>query len=212
MQSIGTAKGALLKLLNATQTQKLVILSTRSYYKKKWTYNDQYTGKFDYHDKEMYPRGMGPYKEEELLHEIHEVRNLQVENPSPFHVITRVRGHKEGALPWNQQVILRRLNIHSSYNGDVVVVPNTPQYNAMINKVKHLIALKPAVFANGKMPTEEDIGALKVCQWTGTVEIDEKLRLRGQRLNLEKPLMFQGNFLRNKLGALYGTRHRHYLA
>lgn len=212
MQAIGPAKAGASSILGAYHLPKLVTISTRSYYKKKWTYDDKYTGKFDYHDRGMYPKRMSPYKEEELLDEIHAIRRMQIDNPSPFHVITRVRGHPQGPLPWNQQVILRRLNIHSSYNGDVAVVPNTPQYNDMINKVKHLISLKPAKFSNGKMPTEEDIGALKVCQWTGEVKVDEKLRLRAQRLNLEKPLMFQGNFLRHKLGKLHGTRHNHYMA
>lgn len=214
MQSVGvtTTKAAFLNILNAAHLQRLVILSTRSYYKKKWTYDDKYMGKFDYHDREKYPRRMSPHKEEDLLSEVHAIRNLQIDNPSPFHIITRVRGFEEGALPWHQQVILRRLNIHSSFNGDVVVVPNTPQYNEMINKVKHMIVLKPAIFANGRVPTEDDIGALRVCPSTGVVEVDEKLRMRAERLSLERPLMFQGNFLRNKLAKLYGTRHRHFMA
>jgi ribosomal protein L30/L7E len=206
MQLVGTT--GFLNILNAAHLQRLVTLSTRSYYKKKWTYDDKYMGKFDYHDKEKYPRRLGAYKEEELLDEVHAIRNLKIDKPSPFHVITRISGHKEHHLPWTQQVILRRLNIHSSYNGDIAVVPNTPQYNSMINKVKHLVALKPATFADGKMLTEDDIGAVKVCQFTGKITIDEKLRLRGRRLNLEKPLMFQGNFLRHKLNKMHGTRNR----
>jgi ribosomal protein L30/L7E len=206
------AKTVLMSILNAAHLQKLVTISTRSYYKKKWTYEDKYMGKFDYHDREKYPRRMGAYKEEELLDDVHAIRNLEIENPSPFHIVTRIRGFTDEKLPWTQKVILRRLNIHSTQNGDVVVVPNTPQFNAMIHKVKHLIQLKPALFVDGKLPREEDIGALKVCPHTGTVKVDEKLRLRGQRLNIERPLIWQGNFLRNKLGKLYGTRNNHFIA
>lgn len=214
MQTVGASKTGLFRILNATSNlQKLVtVTQIRSYYKKKWTYDNKYMGQFDYHDQNKYPRGLGSYKEEELLDDVHTMRRTPVENPSPFHIITRVRGFNQGALPWHQQVVLRRLNIHSSTNGDVVIVPNTPQFNALINKIKHLIVLKPALFANGQVPKEDDIGALKVCPWTGVVEIDEKLRLRNKRLDLEKPLMFQGNFLRAKLGRMYGSRNNHHLA
>lgn len=192
---------------------KATILNTftRSYYKQPFFYEEKYFGIFDKHDHEKYPRKMHPYKEEELLDEVHAIRAIEIKNPSPFHIITRVRGFSNECLPWTQRVTLRRLNIHSSKNGDVVLVPNTPQFNALINKVKHLILLKPALFANGKIPSQEDIGALKVCQHTGTVTVDEKLRMRASRLNLEKPLLFQGNHLRHKINKLTGIGHNHYM-
>lgn len=181
----------------------------RTYYKKPFFYENKYFGKFDYHDQIKYPKGLCPIKEEELLDEVHAIRAKQIDNPSPFHIVRRIR--TMNGLPWNQKVTLRRLNLHSSQNGDCVVVPNTPQYNALIAKVKHLIQLKPAKFVDGRIPNEEDIGAVKVCPFTGNVQIDEKLRLQSGRLNLEPPLLFRGNLLRNKIGRSYGINNRHYL-
>lgn len=182
---------------------------SRSYYKKPFFYDNKYLGKFDYHDKEKYPIKISPFKEEELLDEVHAIKATKIENPSPFHVVRRIKSMS--FLPWNQKVTLRRLNLHSSFNGECVVVPNTPQFNAMLAKVKHLLQLKPAVFADGKIPTEEDIGALKVCPYTGTVRIDEKLRLQATRLNIEKPILFQGNHLRSKINKHYGLNHNGFI-
>lgn len=175
--------------------------AARTVYKPVFSFNDRYLGKFDYHDREKYPRRMAPHKEEELLDEIHSIRELQIENPSPFHVVRRVRSmHK---LPWNQKVTLRRLNLHSSFNGECVLVPNTPQFNEMLFKVKHLLQLRPAIFEGGKIPTEEDIGAIKVCPYTGKIKIDEKLRLLAARVNVEKPPLWRGNKLRHIIGQQY---------
>lgn len=182
---------------------------SRSYYKKAFSYEDRYTGKFDYHNQEMYPRRLSPYKEEELLDEVHAIRANEIENPSPFHVVRRIRSM--GNISWTQKVTLRRLNLHSSFNGECVVIPNTPQYNSLIAKVKHLLQLKPAIFENGQIPTEQDIGALKVCPYTGKVRVDEKLRLLSQRLAADKPLLFQGSMLRYKINKLYGLQHNHYM-
>lgn len=189
----------------------IFVTLSRSYYREKFHYDERYLGTFDKHNQAMYPRRMSPYKEEELLDEVHTIRNKEIENPSPFHVITRIRGFQDEFLPWTQKVTLRRLNIHSISNGEVVIVPNTPQFNDLINKVKHLIVLKPAIFANGKLPTEEDIGALKVCPQTGLISVDEKLRLRAKRVNTEKPILFQGKHLRWKLNKLYGIKYNHYM-
>lgn len=181
---------------------------SRSHFKPPFSYNDRYTGKFDYHDQEKYPRRLNPFKEEELLNEVHSIRAIEINNPSPFHVVRRIR--PMSYLPWTQKVTLRRLNLHSSFNGECVIVPNTPEFNAMLHKVKHLLQLKPARFANGKIPTEEDIGAIKVCPYTGTIKIDEKLRLQAKRLNDEKPILFRGNHLRNKIKQQYGLTHNNF--
>lgn len=195
-------------LANAART---IISKTffRSYYKKQFFYEERYDGKFDYHDQSKYPRKMSPYKEEELLDEIHAIRAVEIEKPSPFHVVRRVKSMN--GLPWNQKVTLRRLNLHSSKNGDCVIVPNTPQFNSLIAKVKHLLQLKPAIFADGRVPTEEDIGAIKICPYTGQIKIDEKLRLTSKRLNIEPPLLFQGNHLRQKINSLYGLSHNNFM-
>lgn len=178
-------------------------------FKKAFSYDDAYYGKFDYHDRNMYPRRLSSFKEEELLDEIHAIKSLEIENPSPFHVVRRINSMSQ--MPWSQKVTLRRLNLHSQANGECVIVPNTPQFNALILKVKHLLQLKPARFENGKMPTEEDIGAIKVCPYTGWIKIDEKLRLQANRLNIEKPTLFQGNHLRGKINRMYGLSYNHYM-
>lgn len=178
-------------------------------YKEAFSYDNNYLGKFDYHDQNMYPKRLSFFKEEELLDEIHAIKALEVENPSPFHVVRRIK--TMSYLPWNQKVTLRRLNLHSMKNGECVIVPNTPQFNALLLKVKHLLHLKPARFENGRIPTEDDIGAIKVCPYTGSVKIDEKLRLLANRLNTEKPVLFQGNHLRSKINRLYGLSFNHYM-
>lgn len=174
----------------------------RSYYKEPFFYEQKYFGKFDYQDQAKYPRKLSSYKEEELLDEIHAIRAIALENPSPFHVVRRVKTMCQ--LPWTQKVTLRRLNLHSSFNGECVIVPNTPRFNAMLDKVKHLLQLKPAKFPDGRIPTEDDIGALKICPYTGNIVIDEKLRLQSKRLCPERPLVFQGNHLRYKINRLVG--------
>lgn len=176
--------------------------SSRSHFKPAFYYGDKYLGRFDYHDRERYPKHHSNFKDEELLDEVHAIRDMQIEHPSPFHVVRRIKSMNK--LPWTQKVTLRRLNLHSSYNGECVFVPNTPQFNALIAKVKHLLTLKPATFSDGKIPTEEDIGALKCCPYTGVVRIDEKLRLQRNRINLDKPFLFRGKFLRAKINRIYG--------
>lgn len=181
---------------------------SRSYYKEKFFYYDRYDGKMDYFDREKYPKRISPYKEEELLDEIHTMRASEITEPSPFHIVTRIKS-MSGA-PWYQKVTLRRLNLHSSRNGDVVVVPNTPQFNELLFKVKHMISLKPAIFENGHIPTEEDIGAIKVCPYTGKIKVDEKVRLSGKRVNVDKPPLFQGCHLRYKIMSSTGMHQANY--
>ena len=127
---------------------------TRSYYKDHFTYTPIYKGVFDYNDQTKYPRRMPAFKEEELLDEIHAMRAKQIDNPSPFHVVRRIKSMAK--LPWTQKVTLRRLNLHSVRNGECVVVPNTPQFNSMLYHVKHLLELKPAKFADGRIPSEDE--------------------------------------------------------
>lgn len=175
---------------------------TRNYKREPFSYGYRYRGGFDYHDTERYPHRFPIYKEEELLDEVHAIKNMTIDNPSPFHVVRRIKDMK--GLPWNQKVTLRRLNLHSTLNGESAVIPNTPQFNNMLMKVKHVLSLKPAIFEDGRIPSEEDIGAIRVCPFTGKIKIDEKLRLLAKRVNIEKPPLFQGKFLRYKLGRIYG--------
>lgn len=191
----------------AARSQLMGKILSRHFYGEPFSYDKHYTGKFDYHDHNKYPRRLSLYTEEELLEEIHAIKAVEIEKPSPFHVLRRIRSISK--LPWHQKVTLRRLNLHSSFNGECVIVPNTPQFNALIAKVKHLLHLKPAKFPDGRIPTEDDIGALKICPYTGTVKIDEKLRLQSKRLNIEKPSLWQGNHLRSKISRLIGIHHNY---
>jgi len=183
--------------------------SRRTYLKKSRGYEFVYRGNFDYHDPHKYPKRFSYFREEELLDEVHSIRALKIEEPSPFHVVRLMK--PMGGSPWFQKVTLRRLNLHSNRIGECSIVPNTPQFNDMLSRVKHLITLVPAKFPNGKIPKEEDIGALKVCPYTGNITIDEKLRLHEKRLGLEKPLLFQGNHLRAKINYMYGLGHNSYI-
>lgn len=175
----------------------------RTVFQERFTYNDQYFGKFDYHDREKYPRKMAQAKEEALLDDIREMKEKE-QPPSPFHIVTRIKSSWNS--DWHIKVLLRRLNLHSSRAGDCVIVPNTPQFNDMLRQVKHLITLRPATF-EGRIPTKEDIGAIKVCPQTGVIKIDEKVRMLESRVNLEKPPLFRGNELRHKINLKYGICH-----
>lgn len=172
------------------------INSFRTHYYKPFHYDDHYYGKFEYHDRNKYPRKLSSDKKVDLLGEVHDIRNAEIV-PSPFHIVRRI--HSIYNQPWHIKVTLRRLNLHSSYNGDCVIVPNTPQFNSLILKVKHLVTLKPAIFEDGKLPEESDIGALKVCPFTGHVIKDERLRLNSSNLYQGKPELFRGNMLRSRI-------------
>lgn len=151
---------------------------------------------------------MASTKEEELLDEVHAIKNLKIDQPSPFHVVRRIKPW--GHLPWNQKITLRRLNLHSQTLTETTIVPNTPQFNDLLFKVKHLIEVKPARFKNGRVPTEEDIGAIKLVPGFGEIIVDEKLRMLESRVNIEKPPLFRGSMLRHKLLKLHGfTTNNH---
>lgn len=177
----------------------LNLIFTRTHFKEPFTYDlIPYKGSFDGHNPKLNPRRMNPYKEEELLIDIHKMRNMEIHEPSPFHVVRRIKSM--GPLPWTQKVTLRRLNLHSSRNGECMIIPNTPQYNDMLMKVKQVITIVPAVFENGRIPTEDDIGAIKVCPYTGKISVDEKLRLNQNREAKEKSLFMRGSKFRYMIG------------
>ena len=84
------------------------------------------------------------------------------------------------------------------------MLPNTPHFNKLLWEVKHLIKLKPVIFTNG-IPTEKDIGATRLCPYTGRFEINEAFRVNSHRLNTDqKSIFYQGNYLRNYLRKLCG--------
>lgn len=168
--------------------------------KTNFRYENHYRGHFDYHDQNKYPRRLARSKEEELLDDIAAIRKKEIE-PSPFHLVKRIESMSH--CPWWQKVILRRLNLHSTASGDVEVIPNTPQFNALLSKVKHLIQLKPATFEDGSLITENDIGSLKICFETGKITKDDRLRQNEKRLCPERPVLFRGNHLRYQLARLH---------
>lgn len=163
------------------------------------------------------------YDLEEAAKEFQKIKASKVTEPSPFHVVCRIK--KTTGVPWNEKVILRRLGnffyygnklihlnnaiklslgLHQRTPGEPVVLPNTPHFNKLLLEIKHLIRVKPVIFTNG-IPTEKDIGATRLCPFTGRFEINEAFRVDDRRLNGDKKsLFYQGNYLRDYLRKLSG--------
>lgn len=99
----------------------------------------------------------------------------------------------------NEKLILRRLGLHHREKNIPVVIPNTPHYNSMLWEVKHLIRLKPLKFPNG-IPTEEDIGSLKVDLVVGEMSISSSYKIPNEDLEkADAPPIFTGKYLREYL-------------
>ncbi|RWS15150.1 39S ribosomal protein L30: mitochondrial-like protein [Dinothrombium tinctorium] len=136
------------------------------------------------------------------LQKIKELKQSVIADPSPFHVVWRYKPFSY--LPWYEKIILRRLGLNSKSWCDPVVVPNTPHFNKLLWQVKHLIRLKPITFPNG-IPTEKDIGATKLCQYTGVLQVNEALRVDDKRLYGDKlPALYEGKYLVDYLRKLSG--------
>ncbi|XP_074605607.1 mitochondrial ribosomal protein L30 [Brevipalpus obovatus] len=121
---------------------------------------------------------------------------------SPFHVAFRTQ--QINKVEWTLKVKLRHLGLNSARPGVPVVLPNTPHFNALLWDVKHLIALKPIKFVNG-FPSEADIGATRLCPFTGKFEINEAYRVDDGRVWADVPSDFyKGDYLRNYLRKLSG--------
>ncbi|XP_015790472.1 uncharacterized protein LOC107367292 [Tetranychus urticae] len=153
-------------------------------------------------------KGKGPRDLEEAALHFKKTLEKEVTEPSPFHIVFRHK--KTNTEPWMIKVKLRSLGLHGSAVGYPVLVPNTPHFNALLWDVKHLIRLKPVIFTNG-IPTEKDIGATKLCMFTGKFEINEAFRVNDEKVWGEQTSGFyQGNYLRDYLRKLSGITHISY--
>ena len=139
---------------------------------------------------------------EVLTGRIRAIQNSQVTNPSPVHLVWR---HQTICRrPWWDKVIMRRLGLHSAKNWERALVPNTPHFNRLLWQVKHLIRVKPLTFPDG-IPTEKDIGAVKIEDHSGIVRISDQYRVPEHRLTGDKkPKIFEGPTMRTYMRRTIG--------
>lgn len=98
-----------------------------------------------------------------------------------------------------QKIVLRRLGLHQKTNNDRVILPNTPHFNQLLWEIKHLIQLKPVSFPDG-IPTETDIGSVKVNTSNGVMNVNESFRVSQDRIeNAKSHDIFYGKYLREYL-------------
>lgn len=98
-----------------------------------------------------------------------------------------------------EKVALRRLGMHQRQLNVLTVIPNTPQYNQLLWIVKHLIKIRPLKFPNG-IPTEADIGNIKIDAETGEMLINTAFKVSDERLEkADTSPMFKGKYLREYL-------------
>ncbi|XP_053202120.1 39S ribosomal protein L30, mitochondrial-like [Panonychus citri] len=131
-------------------------------------------------------KSKGPKDLEEAAGFYKKTLESEVTEPSPFHVVFR---YKKGIIPWTIKVKLRHLGLHGKEIGYPVLIPNTPHFNALLWDVKHLIKLAPVTFPDG-LPTEKDIGATRLCPFTGKFEINDKFRVDPSRVWADVPSDF----------------------
>lgn len=149
----------------------------------------------------VYPwdhKHMSLEKMEKKYEEINDVRNMEITEPSPLHLVYRYK--KISGTRWQQKVILKRLGLHcaDSEMPDPQILPNTPEINRMLWEVKHLIRLAPVTFPNG-IPTEKDIGAVRFNCYNGEMEINERFRISEQDLEKAKTPILFGKYLQEYL-------------
>ena len=143
-----------------------------------------------------------------ICDQIRGVQNSQIQNPSPIHMVWRSQPLQ--ARAWWERVIIRRLGLHSPQMYQRVLIPNTPHYNRLLYQIKHLITMKPLTFPDG-VPTEKDIGAVRVEDHSGVVRINEQFRPTDSRLyGDKKPLVFEGPAMRNYLRRALGIFMNHW--
>ena len=160
-----------------------------------YIYIPVYKGPFEYKKKETqmsnFPFGINRQALEREMEEIKRIREEKIKDQdvSPFHLVWRYKSF----------LILRRLGIHQKNSNIPAVIPNTPHYNALLWEVKHLIRLKPIKFPNG-LPTEKDIGFIKVDMHTGEMSISSAYKIPSEDLEkADTPGIFSGKYLREYL-------------
>ena len=99
----------------------------------------------------------------------------------------------------NEKFILSHLGLHQKESNIRIVLPNSPHFNRLLWQVKHLLKLKPVSFPDG-IPTEEDIGCVKVQTHTGVMNINKSNKVSKERIDLAKSDdIFYGRYLREYL-------------
>ncbi|UXI19450.1 RER1-like protein [Sarcoptes scabiei] len=169
---------------------------------RSYIYHRVYKGPFEYKKKDtqmsQYPF-VNHNDLQKKFKEIHEIRSrkLNDEDVSPFHLVWRYKSFYGNH--WTLKLILRRLGLHQTERNIPVVIPNTPHYNQMLWEIKHLIRLKPLKFPDG-IPTEEDIGNVKIDLNTGELRINPANRIPQESLMQSAiPPIFSGKYLREYL-------------
>jgi large subunit ribosomal protein L30 len=138
---------------------------------------------------------------EQLCDKIRDVQNMPI-TPSPVHVVHRSQPLQ--ARQWWERVIMRRLGLHGKEMYERVLIPNTPHYNRLLYAVKHMITMRPITFPDG-VPTEKDVGAVRLEEHTGALRIDEKFRVPHHRVYGDKmPDVFSGKQMRSYLRRTIG--------
>lgn len=175
---------------------------------RSYVYNPVYKGPFEYKKREpqmvKFPFGCNHQTLENELEEIKQIREktLKEDDVSPFHLVWRYKSF--GRTVWTEKLIMRRLGLHQRASDIPVILPNTPHYNQMLWEIKHLIRLKPVKFPNG-MPTEEDIGNIKIDLRTGELHINPSFKFAPENLErADTPAIFCGKYLREYLKDISG--------
>ncbi|CAG2112386.1 unnamed protein product [Medioppia subpectinata] len=164
-------------------------------------YKVVYKGPFDYkrdHTKAYkYPFGINKSAIEEEMNQINELRQHELKQVSPFHLVWR---HKDiYDMAWHERYVLSHLGLHQKEPNLRVVLPNTPHFNDLLWKVKHLIQLMPIAFPDG-VPTDRDVGSVKLNTNTGVMNVNPNYKVSNERLDSAKSHdIFYGRYLREYL-------------
>ncbi|CAG2170966.1 unnamed protein product [Oppiella nova] len=166
-------------------------------------YRITYKGPFDYkrdHTKAYrYPFGINKGAIEDTINEINQIRQLDLKDTdvSPFHLVWRYKTMTH--IPWHEKYVLSHLGLHQKECHIRVVVPNTPHFNGLLWRVKHLIQLMPIAFPDG-IPTEEDVGCVKLNTYTGALSVNPSHKVSADRIDLAKSDdIYYGKYLREYL-------------
>jgi len=78
--------------------------------------------------------------------------------PSKVYMVQRVRCLKK--KPYWDKDVMKKLGLDGN-RSEIAIVPNTPQYNALLFKVKHLIRITPVTFPQG-IPNASDLSGARL--------------------------------------------------
>lgn len=139
---------------------------------------------------------------ESVYKQIKDLQDAVIVKPSPLHLVWRYK--KFESSPWHEMVVLRKIGLNGRDMNEKVIIPNTPHFNKLLWQVKHLLRLKPISFPDG-VPTEDDIGAIKVNIYTGEMKINEDFRPTEYSLyGYQTPEIYKGKYLTKYLQKMSG--------